>query len=167
MAQADACHIIECKGCDEMATIKIKPKISNVLQNKLAELNNPTTMLAIHTNLAKRCDPYVPMDEGMLAQTTVITPKEVRYIQPYARYQYYGEVYGPNIPIKENGQVVGWFSPPGLPKHPTGRQMHYNTEKHPLATSKWDEAMLRDHGEEFNKEIEELLKWRWREIASR
>lgn len=150
-----------------MAKITIKPKVSNFLQGKIAELNNATTMLTIHENLAKRCDPYVPMDEGMLAQTVVITPQEVRYVQPYARYQYYGEIYGPNIPIKENGEVVGWFSPPGLPKHPTGRQMQHSTEKHPLATSKWDKAMLRDHGEEFYKEVEDILRWRWKRVNSK
>ena len=150
-----------------MAKIVIKPKISEFLKDKIAELNNPTTMLTIHENLAKRCDPYVPMQEGTLAQTVTITPREVRYTQPYARYQYYGEIYGPNIPIKENGEIIGWFSPPGQPKHPTGRQMQHSTEKHPLASSKWDEAMLRDHGEEFYKEVEDILKWRWKHVNSK
>ena len=150
-----------------MATIKITPKISKALQDRISQLNDAGTMLAIHQNLAKRCDPYVPMDEGALSQTTIITPKEVRYVQPYARYQYYGEIYGPNIPIKQDGIIVGWFSPPGRKKHPTGRQMHHSTEKHPLASSFWDKAMLRDHSEEFYKEIEEILKVRWRRIGSR
>jgi hypothetical protein len=143
-----------------MANVSISVKISDALRKKISQINSPTTMLAIHNNLAKRCDPYVPFMEGALSQTTVITSKSVKYIQPYARYQYYGEVYGPNIPIKEHGEIVGWFSPPGKPKHPTGRKINYTTDYHPLATSFWDKAMLRDHRDEFNKEVENIIKWR-------
>lgn len=148
-----------------MANISIHVQLNDALRQKLEKINNPTTMLAIYNNLAKRCDPYVPMQEGALAQTAVISSKGVTYIQPYARYQYYGEIYGPNIPIKEDGEIVGWFSPPGQEKYPTGRKMHHSKEKHPLATSFWDKAMLRDHGEEFNKEVEDILRWRMRKVG--
>lgn len=150
-----------------MASITVDVKISNALQQKLALINNPTTMLAIHNTLAKMCDPYVPMQEGPLAQTAVVTYQEVRYIQPYARYQYYGEIYGPNIPIFDNGIIVGWWSPPGKKKYPTGRPIHYNTEYHPLASAKWDQAMMRDHGQEFNKEVKDILKWRLMKFGGR
>lgn len=143
-----------------MASVKISVDITSAMREKLKELNNPTTMLAIHNNLAKRCDPYVPFLEGALSQTTIVTAKSVKYIQPYARYQYYGQIYGPNIPIKEDGEIVGWFSPPGRKKHPTGRYMKHTTDYHPLASAKWDEAMLRDHRAEFNAEVKDILKWR-------
>lgn len=144
-----------------MASVTIKVDVSDALQKKFEELGNPATMLAIHNTLAKRCDPYVPFLNGPLSQSVVVTEKGVTYIQPYARYQYYGEIYGPNIPIKdENGFIVGWWSPPGQQKHPTGRTMNHNTEYHPLATSFWDKAMLRDHREEFNEEVKDIIKWR-------
>ena len=144
-----------------MASIKINVHIDDALRRRLEAVNNPTTMLAIHNTLARMCDPYVPFLEGPLSQTTVITSKSVKYTQPYARYQYYGEIYGPNIPIKDSeGNVVGWFSPPGQKKHPTGRMMQHSKEKHPLASSKWDEVMLRDKGEEFNKEVKDIIHWR-------
>lgn len=143
-----------------MSNIVIKVSMDKALQDKLSEINNSRTMLAIHNQLAKMCDPYVPMREGALAQTVQISPTGVRYTQPYARYQYYGQVYGPNIPIIENGQIVGWFSPPGQKKHPTGQYMTHSTEMHPLASSFWDKAMLRDHREEFEQYIKEILRWR-------
>ena len=150
-----------------MASITVGVKISDALKRKVAEINNPTTMLAIHNNLARMCDPYVPMQEGNLAQQTVITPESVTYTQPYARYQYYGEIYGPNIPIYEDGIIIGWFSRPGVKKQPTGRFMSHSKEKHPLATSFWDKAMMRDHGDEFNREIEQLLRWRLMKVGGR
>ena len=127
--------------------------------NKFNEvINNEQFKLAVHNALAKWCDPYVPMDEGVLSQSIEIMPDYVHYTQPYAHYQYIGEVYGPNIPIIENGVIVGWFSPPGKgSKHPTGRQISYNVEKHPLATDHWDKAMMRDRGDEFKKEIADLI----------
>ena len=143
-----------------MASVTIKLDVSDALKKKFSELGNHTTMIAIHNTLAKMCDPYVPFREGPLSQSAVVTDKGVTYIQPYARYQYYGEVYGPNIPIKEDGMIVGWFSPTGQPKHPTGRKIHYHTDYHPLATSFWDKAMLRDHGEEFNNEVKDIIRWR-------
>lgn len=119
-----------------MSSFKIKVKIDNTIQEKLKEFNNPTTMLAIHNTFAKRCDPYVPFASGTLAQTVVVTPNYIRYIQPYARRQYFGD------------------------------NFNFSIDKHPLATSRWDKAMLRDHGDEFNKEVEDLLYWRMKKHAS-
>ena len=119
-----------------MASISIKVQMNDALRNKIAEINNPTTMLAIHNTLAKRCDPYVPFLEGPLSQTAVVSARGVRYIQPYARRQYYGD------------------------------NFNHTLEFHPLASARWDEAMLRDHGEEFNKEVEEILEWRLKHVRA-
>ena len=47
--------------------------------------------------------PYTPMKIGNLCQSvkrgTEIGSGTLVYASPYARYLYYGEVYGPNIPI--------------------------------------------------------------------
>ena len=107
--------------------IRLKSKLSDELQKRLAQLNNPTTMLAIHNTLAKRCDPYVPFLEGPLSQTFQVSADGVRYTQPYARYQYYGD------------------------------NFNHTVEYHPLASARWDKAMMRDHGQEFIQEVEEIL----------
>lgn len=150
-----------------MSKVCIKVDMGDELRQKLIEVNNQTTMLAIHNTLARMCDPYVPMNSGTLAQSGAahVTSEGVTYSTPYARYQYYGMIYGPNIPIKENGQIVGWFSPPGQKKHPTGRYMSHSTEKHPLASSFWDKAMLRDHGDEFEREVKDILSWRLAKVG--
>ena len=119
-----------------MASISIKVKMADALKDKISEINNPTTMLAIHNTLAKKCDPYVPFLEGPLSQTAVVTPYYVRYIQPYARRQYYGD------------------------------NFNHTIEFHPLASARWDEAMMRDHGEEFYAEVEDILKWRLKHVIA-
>lgn len=106
--------------------------------------------------------PYTPMRNGMLMESvklgTVIGSGELRYLSPYARYLYYGEVYGPNIPIFEGEQLVGFFSPPGQKKHPMGFEMEYNTSVHPQAGKLWFERMKADHADEIREGAEKIAK---------
>lgn len=135
------------------------------IQNKLNRiLSDPSVGLAIHNLLAKMCDPYVPMDEGHLAQTLEITPHYVRYTSPYAHYMYEGIVYGPNIPIIKDGVITGWFSPPGKAKHPTGKDIEYDLSKHPLASRHWDKRMMEAVGDEFIAGVRAILKAKAGEI---
>lgn len=105
----------------------------------------------------RECHPYLPYDEGILAGSVNIATKigsgEVIYDTPYARYQYYGEVYGPNIPIVENGVITGYFSPPE--KHPTGEKLNYSTEVNPMAGSHWFDRAMADHKEDVLKEAQD------------
>ena len=84
--------------------------------------------------------PYVPMDSGTLAQQVVIEPKTITHTAPYAHYQYAGAAYGPSFPIAENGAIVGFYSKPGKPKHPTGKALRYRKDQHPLSSARWDKA---------------------------
>ena len=104
------------------------------------------------------CLPYVPWETGTLAKNaygaTVIGSGTVKWDGPYAHYQYYGEVYGPNIPVFEDntGIPTRYFSPPGQKKHPTGRELQYATDVNPLAGSYWFERMKADHLEDIIQE---------------
>ena len=115
-------------------TISLEGHIDKALQRKLEAVNNPTTMVAIYNTLAKRCDPYVPFLNGPLSQTFQVSSEGVRYIQPYARYQYYGV------------------------------DFNHTLDYHPLASAMWDKAMLRDHGEEFYSEVKEIMVRRLDEV---
>lgn len=92
---------------------------------------------------------YVPWKTGTLAKSPyrAHTPGKVVYEGPYARYLYYGEVMGPNIPVfdDDSGEPTRFFSPPGMPKHLTGRKLKYDTSTNPLAGSFWNERMKADH----------------------
>ena len=104
--------------------------------------------------------PYTPMRTGLLMESvklgTVIGSGELVYLSPYARYLYYGEIYSPNIPIFEGTELVGFFSPPGQKKHPTGREMSYDTSVHPQAGKLWFERMKADHAEEIREAAEKI-----------
>jgi hypothetical protein len=97
------------------------------------------------------CQPYVPASPDRTLEfsaqvSTDIGSGMVIWNTPYAHYQYAGIVYGPNIPIidPETGVLMGWFSPPGRPKHPTDRNLTYNTSQNPMAGPYWFERMKAD-----------------------
>ena len=117
--------------------------------------NDKDTLTEIHNVYATYMNPYVPMDEGVLSMDIKVLPDGVYYNSPYAHYQFEGVVYGPNIPIFENGVIVGWRSRPN--KQPTGASLTYSTEKHPQATHHWNDAMMKDKGTEFTADIEAIV----------
>lgn len=92
--------------------------------------------------------PYTPFRNGIMEKSATLGTKigrgRIVYNSPYARYQYYGVVYGPNIPIYENGVFVGFRSP--KKKYKTDRMLQYSKAKHPQATRLWFEIMKKKHG---------------------
>jgi hypothetical protein len=82
----------------------------------------------------------------------------VVYPGPYAHYQYYEEVYGPNIPVFEDntGEPTGFFSPPGQKKSPTGRTLQYSTDVNALAGGRWFERMVADHRDDIIREAKSV-----------
>ena len=94
---------------------------------------------------------YCPFDTGTLAYSpyinTILGSGKVTYPGPYAHYLYYGEIYGPNIPVFEDdsGVPTQFFSPPGQKKHPTGRPLTYKTDQNPLAGPFWIDRMKASH----------------------
>lgn len=144
---------------------EVKINIADAVKD-LANAFDPDDKLMIyaHTRLAAYCQPYVPMQTGVLANTLSITPNYLEYTAPYAHYQYMGEVYGygPNIPIMQaNGTIAGWVSPPGQRKQPTGRELTYSKELHPLATDHWDQAAMRARGDDLTEEIARYIVRRY------
>lgn len=134
-----------------MSVIEVKVEIDpSQLQTRLENLiNDDETMYQLHDALARFCNPYVPMDTGTLAQTTQITPEHVRYTQPYAHYQYMGELY-----LAANGSS---WAKKDEHKYPSGKPLHYSKEAHELASKEWDKAMLSDRREEFTQEVMRIL----------
>lgn len=103
----------------------------------------------LNTRVINDSDPYVPLSQGALRGSAKMPEGpyggEIEYNTPYAHYIYAGEVYGPNIPKKdEEGNIIGWWSPPV--KHPTGRPLAYHTAG---TGSHWFETAKSKHGQEW------------------
>lgn len=102
---------------------------------------------------AKAMDPYVPMQTGTLKNSRVIVPDGVIYPGPYAHYQYMGEIWGPNVPIMQNGMIVGFFSK--ALKHPTGRPLTYHGA--PMRGALWDVRMWADHKDDILRALQNQI----------
>lgn len=109
------------------------------LGHTLEALVDDQTMVRIYDLLAKKCDPYVPYLYGPLSTVIEITPQYLRYVQPYAHWQYVGI-------------------------SPSGKPFNYTKSTHKNATSEWDKAMMREHGDEFTQQVKQLLLLRAREL---
>lgn len=125
----------------------------------IRDIDNDDTLLFLANECKRQMDPYVPADNSVLVQNVRMYVEDgqgcVEYLSPYAHYQYEGEVYGPNIPVMENGQIVGWWSPPH--KYPTGRSLDYSKFRHPLATSHWDRAMVTAKKDDIARAVQAYL----------
>lgn len=103
-------------------------------------------------------DKYTPMRTGALIRSATLGTKigsgRIVYNSPYARYQYYGEIYGPNIPVYKDGELMGWYSPPK--KSPTGREITYSRDKHPNAQKLWFEKMKSEKGDAIRRGAERI-----------
>lgn len=128
------------------------------LTNQFEALKNDEVMYNIHNAFYKVCGPYVPMETGMLNRpaNVIVTKDSVKWDQPYARYQYMGELY-----LAANGSS---WAKKDEKKYPSGKPLHYSTEKHPLASKEWDKAMMRDNGDVFLAKVKEVLMKRFKEL---
>lgn len=112
------------------------------LMGKVEKLRKAAVAGATEAALADIA-PYVPRDIGTLMNSAElhsdIAAGELVWATPYARYQYYGEVYGPNYPIYEGGALPSaYYSPPV--KEKTGRKIKHKKGRNPKATAKWAEV---------------------------
>lgn len=116
----------------------------------------------VHKVFTKTCadtmDKYVPFRTGVLATTKIVQTDKIIYPQKYAHYMYKGKVMGPNIPIKENGLIVGWFSPKGKKKEYTGADIKYSKAKHHYAGSYWDKRMWSADKDKVIKTVQNYIK---------
>lgn len=146
-----------------MITVDVEFKINEKALISMFDrlMTDSKLMTSLHELLGKYCERYVPKQSGELANNYVATKEALIYPQPYAHYQYAGEVYEPSFPITEKGKVVGFYSKPNEKKRPTGRPLNYTN---PLASKEWDKAMLRDNGEAFYAEALDLIVGRFKEL---
>ena len=138
-------------------SVKLKPT-SQIITRLGIQKNGPA-----HAFLTKTCadymDKYVPYARGGLAyENRRIKIDSIIYDSPYAHYMYKGLTMGPNVPILENGIVVGWFSPM-KPKYYTGKKLVYNKSAgHEYAGPRWDKRMWSAEKNEVIKEVEDFIK---------
>lgn len=136
--------------------MRIRRHIGNVdidISDARITRNKKEAQKLLNLQVAADCDPYIPFQKGQLRNSLTypqgIYGGELEWNAPHAHYQYEGEVYGPNIPIRDSeGNITGWYSPKGQAKHPTGKKLTY----HPEGTERgdhWFEKAKEQHKQEW------------------
>ena len=94
----------------------------------ISKITDDVKLFAVN-DMFRLMSPYVPMESGTLFETVDRSTKGVLYKSIYARYQY------------------------------NGVNFHFNHDpnKHPLATAKWDKAMLAAHGDKLMRDIQNYI----------
>lgn len=98
---------------------------TNKQRELLAMLNDKSVKLQVNEIIKDGMNEFVPMKTGALRASADVTPETISWGKglKYGRYQYKGEVYGPNFPGAINGSPE-WRSPKGQgSKYPTGREI--------------------------------------------
>lgn len=139
--------------------LKMKP--TNVIKARLNVEPNGKVHKYFTNRCAQHMDNYVPLDDGGLAyKTRTIETDRIIYNAPYAHYMYEGKVMGPNIPMKKDGIIVGWFSPPGQAKHYTGESIDYSksiARGHTQAGPYWDKRMWSAESKKIVNEVQNYV----------
>lgn len=96
-------------------SVRIKvdlPKAEILKRMGLGGTNKAQKYLA--SQVKRLCDPYVPMQQGTLKNNVTIAGdgSHIVYTQPYAHYQYYGEVMAGRAPKKYTGKKIDYHGAP-------------------------------------------------------
>ena len=132
--------------------MRIRQHIGNVdidISDARLRRNLKEAQKLLNMQIVADCDPLIPFQQGAL-RNSVNYPDglyggTIEYNTSYAHMLYVGEVYGPNIPIRDSeGNITGWYSPPK--KHPTGREIQYHT---PGTGKEWFETGKQRYGQSW------------------
>lgn len=95
------------------------------------------------------CDPYVPFRSGHLKNSAFVGKNYVRYLGPYARFQYGGVVM---VGIMTHSP----WARRGEPKRVTGKPLSYSGggQRGP----DWDKRMMEQRGDELRQDVANFLK---------
>lgn len=129
---------------------KVKVKINSI--NKILKdhgLNQDGRAVKFLRDDADRLmNPYIPMDNGMLRRNkTYPSNHEIKYISPYAKYQYYGK-----LMLAKNGSS---WAKKGEKKVLTSRNLKYHTSG---TGPKWNELMMQRNKNTLIKDVENFIK---------
>lgn len=97
------------------------------------------------------CDPYVPFSgngSGMKANKTYPNNHSIKYISPYAHYQYTGI-----LMLTINGSS---YAKKGERKHYTGKSLKYQGA--PKRGAKWERRMMNDKKNEVINDLQKFIK---------
>lgn len=129
-------------------TVKVKMNSTNKILKDHGLDQDGRAIRFLRDDADRLMNPYIPMDNGMLRRNkSYPSNHEIKYISPYAKYQYYGK-----LMLAKNGSS---WAKKGEKKVLTSRNLKYHTSG---TGPKWNELMLQRNKNTLIKDIENLIK---------
>lgn len=124
---------------------KIRIDSAGKIEKRLGIDTNGKAMVFFRDEVARLCDPYVPMNTGTLKNTkTYPNSHSIKYVQPYAHYMYKGKV------------AMGSSKPAGIKRTISNKPIKYQGA--PKRGAKWDKRMMSDNKDKVVKDVQNYIK---------
>ena len=129
-------------------TVKVKINSTNKILKDHGLDQDGRAIRFLRDDADRLMNPYIPMDNGILRRNkSYPSNHEIKYISPYAKYQYYGK-----LMLAKNGSS---WAKKGEKKVLTSRNLKYHT----FGTGpKWDELMMQRNKNTLIKDVENFIK---------
>lgn len=138
--------------------LKIKMNATNKILKDHGLNENGRVTQYIRDTADRLMNPFIPFQNGMLRRLkTYPSPSKIKYISPYAHYQYIGKEYiSPKLGVSGIPLKSGrWWSPKGEKKNPSGKKLK-NYE--PGTGPEWDKLMIEKKGKELIRDVQNYVK---------
>lgn len=129
-------------------TVKVKINSTNKILKDHGLDQDGRAIRFLRDDADRLMNPYIPMDNGILRRKkSYPSNHEIKYISPYAKYQYYGK-----LMLAKNGSS---WAKKGEKKVLTSRNLKYHT----FGTGpKWNELMMQRNKNTLIKDVENFIK---------
>lgn len=124
---------------------EIKIDSSQKIEKRLGINEGGSAQFFLRNEFDRLMDPYIPMLTGTLKnQKTYPSSHEIKYISPYAHYQYIGN------------KAVGASKPLGIKRTISGVSLKYSGA--PKRGARWDKRMWSDQKTKILKDLNNFIK---------
>lgn len=129
-------------------TVKVKINSTNKILKDHGLDQDGRAIRFLRDDADRLMNPYIPMDNGMLRRNkSYPSNHEIKYISPYAKYQYYGK-----LMLAKNGSS---WAKKGEKKVETNKSLKYHTSG---TGPKWNEMMMQRNKNTLIKDVENYIK---------
>lgn len=129
-------------------TVKVKINSTNKILKDHGLDQDGRAIRFLRDDADRLMNPYIPMDNGILRRNkSYPSNHEIKYISPYAKYQYYGK-----LMLAKNGSS---WAKKGEKKVLTSRNLKYHTSG---TGPKWNELMMQRNKNTLIKDVENFIK---------
>lgn len=133
-----------------MFSLKLKMNDTNKILKDHGMQENGAVTKWLRDTVDRFCDPYVPMESGMLKKNSKTYPSnhEIKYTSPYAHYMYKGQLMV--------GPTGSSYARTGEKKHYVGKLLKFQGA--PKRGGEWEKRMMNDRRKDVIKSVQNFIE---------